>query len=1046
MTKTPNSTIKNFARGGGTYHDHRVEIVRALLSSSNPAIKPLSPYLREQFFKLRDDWTLFKLTDKDWPLCDRLLATQRTDVEDVLLGLVAEYVLANETSVSALYAYGAKISDRLLSKDEVALDPEDDALSSIDAQSLFGARVQCASNKASTNLMIEQLEKTLTHGWARARLINPLVYHASASPPATTLDSFLSYLVTGREHNAEKLALKLMLSDEAARETSLAFKLYIGLMGHPYDAIELVLDHSEIVIARGEALPEHLAAFLRAISVLAPASRAGRIAASLKAPQLVVDGIHIDGLAATFGLTADEVSHYAELLELKERSSGYIDAADRPFDILTNMRSEPYPDPLQFQIITTTRALWHFTDAGRLIGAILRSFYMVDRASRDLEARDVVRLIGMLGYVNPFVASAPSAMFLLRNLPQLETGTCTPQAIETQTQVEIHALGTPGDRLWINQLQWTLRALEEAGQVQQWLNAVRSQTKLRPSFLTGINWHWVEDVIAAQRIKPFRSFDGAYLFVHMEMETNSDPQRLRLTLEPLIRNLGFDDAISVIIEQFGVASQAIVRRYFTTANLLASGMAANYVAALDLRVRALEDCIFAFDFGPLLTEEIYENEVKTLTTELLLTDVNTGKFEVPWDTFHKDAAESHEDLFQAVTSLQSRFDEKSPLSALVDVPVQFPNGRSQTFRVRNRDQPVFALLMTLISDYMQHPAFGIEVILSGRFRHNNLMQEVWGAMADVASAQIPSVTNFVQNRLIEDYRPVAEDSIDAWCLARLQTDRPGRSDGLFNLVPTQAEADELVFAARVQTTLSAIIDVITTWIKNKLRDQVERARDVFEEEVSAELVRQFEQIKARQTGGGENREQDVQKVHVAVSDAVLRRVKNLRSWFDGVDTINSKPISLSDLSAATEALFDKMFPDRALKVELDPCAAQITYQPNQVKIAFDLLREIYFNALTKGCGQPVKLIVKGLNDGHHSYAFSNAAYPCPENELGEHEIAGHRYVGQNDAVKREGNSGRAKIAASSATLVGCDTAIVSRRARDTYELIVRMAKTMETLS
>ena len=187
-------------------------------------------------------------------------------------------------------------------------------------------------------------------------------------------------------------------------------------------------------------------------------------------------------------------------------------------------------------------------------------------------------------------------------------------------------------------------------------------------------------------------------------------------------------------------------------------------------------------------------------------------------------------------------------------------------------------------------------------------------------------------------------------------------------------------------------------------------------------------------------------MHAAVSDAVLRRIKDLRSWFDGVDMINGKPISLSDLSNATEALFDKMFPDRALRVELDSSAAQIIYQPNQVKIAFDLLREIYFNALIKGCGQPVELKVKSLNDGLHSYAFSNAAHPCTEHELGEHEIAGHQYLGQNDAVKREGNSGRAKIAASSATLVGCDTIITSRRTSDSYALVVRMTKATETLA
>lgn len=162
----------------------------------------------------------------------------------------------------------------------------------------------------------------------------------------------------------------------------------------------------------------------------------------------------------------------------------------------------------------------------------------------------------MLGFASPFIASAPSAMFLLRSLATRPSAFgITPLEMEQKTAAAFERHAPFVDRLWINQLQWTLRGLEEEGRVEQWLSAVRFQTKLRPSFLTGINWHWVEDVIAAQRLKPFRSFDGAYLFVHMELETNSDPQRLRLTLEPLIRDLTFDDAVAKIIEEFGIASQ-----------------------------------------------------------------------------------------------------------------------------------------------------------------------------------------------------------------------------------------------------------------------------------------------------------------------------------------------------------------------------------------------------------------------------------------------------------------------------------------------------------
>lgn len=1039
--------MKNFARGGGTYHEHRYEIVRDLIDRIHVGEPPLGEYLRNKLFALRQGWTLFQFGPKDWPLCDRLLVSRDLELEKALLTAVIDYAASNVKSITNLYELNQTVSNRLLSNQPAKPDPDSDVLSAIDSQSLFGVRVQCASNQTSTNAMIRALEKTLTHGWARARLINPLVYHASANPPATTLDSFLSYLVTGKEHEAEKIALKLMLSDEAARETSLSFKIYIGLLGHPYDAIEFVLDHIEYIIARGGPVPEHVAKALDALTFLAPLSRATDISSTLEGTIPFIDEPNIERLVQRFQIPQSDLNSYAGFFRLDKENGEIVDKAQRPYDILANMRATPYPDPSEFQIITALHALWHFTDAGRLIGAMLRSIYMIDRASRDLEARDVLRLTYMTGFTNPFIVSAPSAMFLFRSLATRDSAfNITPAEMERLAGDAFEQTGPTEDRLWINQLQWSLRGLEEDGQVEAWLSTVRSQTKLRPSFLTGINWHWVEEIIDAMRLRPFRSFDGAYLFVHMELETSADPQRLRLTLEPLIRNMPFDQAVSTIIQEFGVASQAIVRRFFTTANLLASGMAGNYVAALDQRVRALEECILTFDFGPLLTEEIYESEVKTLTAELLLTDVNAGKFEVPWDTFHKDAAEMHEDLFHAVSSLRSRFDEAGPLTAKVEIPVSFPNGRTHKFKIRNLDQPVFALIMTLISGYMQHPAFGLEVILSGRFRHNNLMQELWAAMSDVGAARIPSVTPATQTRLVEDYRVLSEQIVDEWCLKRLQTKRPAKPDGLFDLIPTTENSEALVNAAAAVTTLAEIIDIVTKWIKDVLRKQVASACDVFENELSCLFSNQFEDVKLRQLSENTYRDQDVLLVHTAVSNAVLRRLRDLRHWFDGVDSVNNKPISFANLSAVTEALFENMIPGRRLNITLDDSAASITYQPNQVKIAFDLLREIYFNALSKGKGPTVDLIVTTLDTLSNTYVFHNAAEPCELSQIGEQIITGERYAGRNDAVKREGNSGRAKIAASSATIIGCDTSITCKRTISSYELVVRMAKAEEIQS
>jgi len=1044
MATRAERNLKNFARGSGTYHDHRLEIVRNLLEAETARAEPLSDFLRTRLFKLQKGWALFSFAPKDWQLCERLLDCRTLPVEIGLLDLVAEYVLANLDSVNRLYDLSARISDRLLREEQEDLAPDSDVLSQIDGQSLFGIRTECAALHSSTDAMIEKLSERLTTGWARARLINPLVYHVSGNPPATLLDNFLSYIVTGKEHDAEKLALKLLLSDEAARDASLAFKIYVGLMGHPFDALEFVLDHVEYEVAKGCGLADHLASFVRAVATALPKSRAAAMSAALSGVPFL-DGTRPEGLTGRFGLSTEECARYAGFFSLEPLPAEIQPGAERPFSILINMRLAPYPDPLQFQIITALAAVWHFTDAGRLVRPMLRSIYMVDRASRDLEARDVFRLLYLLGFANPFVASAPSAMFLLRALAdgsgQLDVSS---EAIEASTDAAIQKRSPFEDRLWINDLQWKLRRLEEEGRVQDWLEMVRSQTKLRPSYLTGVNWHWVEDVIAAQRLKPFRSFEGAYLFVHMELEASSDPQRLRLTLDPLMRGLTFKESVDKIMDEFGVASQAIVRRYFTTSNLLASGFASNYVAALDQRVRALEACIKRFDFGPLLPEEVYDSEVRALTAELLLTDVNAGKFEVPWDTFRNDAADIHLELYRAVSSLRSRFDEEGPLTAIIDTPIAFPNGRTQLFRVRNRDQPLFGLIMALISGFMQHPAFGLEVILSGRFRHNNLIQEVWAAIADVSAAQIPSVTQHSQARLIEGYRAAAEEYIDEWCFARMQTKRSTKPQGLFDLVPDARDVEVLLSTARDASGMLGVIDVVTDWIKAKLRFQVAHARDAFGQEASASLAERFAQVRDQQLDAGVGREQDIQKVHAAVTDAVLRRIEHLQTWFDGVDSVNGKPISLADLSLATETLFENMIPGRTLKVRLDQSAVNVRYDPAQVKIAFDLLREVYFNALRKGRGPVVDLQVQSLGDADNTYSFKNETDECSDAEIGEHEVAGHRYLGPNEAVRREGNSGRAKIAASSATLLGRDTKIRWKREGNSYELLVHMAGTSET--
>lgn len=1039
------SLLRNYARGGATFHSHSIEIVRDLLDGEDE-LEKLSPFLRDRLFRQTSlDWRAFAFGPKDWDLCGRLLTTRNVVIERRMLRIATYYIAANIESVLRMYGINRTISAAILKRD-TELIPSQDLPQGIDRQSLFNFRVQCAVWRESSDAMRDRLQELfLRNGWCNSRLLYPMVFYFLNTTSTAALDNLLGYIVTGKEHNAEKVALKLILSDEAARDSSLAFKVYVGMMGHAYDACEFILDHIELKLLEGVELPPYLLDTLSVLADLLPDTRASRLrclhAGELRFVAPDAEGATVVDLHRVFPLSADEISMYGRFCSLGPFIDEAISQVDRPYGILSNMRRLDYPVPEQFGAIIRYRATWFFTEGGRFLSALLRSIYMIDRTSRDLEARDAVRLAVFFGHFSPFIASAPSAMFALRMLRN--AGIVGPELyklVERDTSEAMAAASPAEDRLWINQLQWRLRELEEQGRIQSWLHTIRTQTRLRPLFLTGINWAWVEEIIEQERLKPFMSFDGAYLFLLMELETVGDAQRLRLALEPLLQNRDFANVVETIIDEFGGAAPTLIRRYLTTQTLVETGLAPNLVAALDQRVRALEACIKKFGFSPLLTEEVYEGESRTLTSELLLTNVNAGKFEIPWDTFRKDAVEEQQDLYNAFLSLRPRADD-SALTAFVETPVTFNNGRSITYRYRLVNAPLFSLLVQIISDFATHPGFGLEVILSGRFRHSKVLQELWSAMASVNSAMIPSVQGSVQATLASEYRPALEQVVEGWCAKYLHTRRDEKPFAAFDIVPTQKEIDELILEAQEHTELIPVIDTVIDWLKRKLREQVSAAANHFVDDMTSILTSSFAHLRDQQLASGHFRHEDVRKVSYAIVDAVVRRIAELKGWFDGIDTISAGPVSLAQLSMATETLFDNMLPSQSLRAEADLEASNVQFTAGEVKIAFDLLREIFFNALRYGDGPEVTLTLSSCGSADAlCYRFANDLPPppiAPETV----RIEGSRYEHRNDAVLREGNSGLHKIAASAATLIGRDTSIERVVSEGRYALIVPLRST-----
>ena len=158
-----------------------------------------------------------------------------------------------------------------------------------------------------------------------------------------------------------------------------------------------------------------------------------------------------------------------------------------------------------------------------------------------------------------------------------------------------------------------------------------------------------------------------------------------------------------------------------------------------------------------------------------------------------------------------------------------------------------------------------------------------------------------------------------WCSHFLQTRRSDKPDAIFYLIPNSDEVDRVLRSVKKGAELSELIEVVVDWLKTKLRPQIEAAGVKFATEMKRDLELAFAQTLEQQLAecDGSYRPDDARRVHQAVLDAVQRRIDMLRSWFDGVDTNISAPVSLAQLAQATEALFENVVPDREITIETD---------------------------------------------------------------------------------------------------------------------------------
>lgn len=707
--------------------------------------------------------------------------------------------------------------------------------------------------------------------------------------------------------------------------------------------------------------------------------------------------------------------------------------------MLFRMRWSKYPTFEDFDHITDHFRVWHFLTAGRLFQALMTSMYMLSRRDNVFERRELLRLYSFFGTTSIYFYASPRGDELL--FQSIHTGISNTE-IEEDVSKALLDRREPDNRTWFHTLHWKLQRERRSVQIGQWLSIIRQSLPINPTYLSGIDWSWLDEILPKVRIVPFRvSTDGPYALLLRDVEEKRrDSTTLRTAIEPYAVGLSCEDFVNWLISTYDKWAVSFVRYFLTPENIMLLGLAPNMMAALSERISALEACVAAFEFSDLLTEEQLEQEQQTLISALMLLTVSANQFEIPWDTFRRDVDDRQADNFNAYVAMRSGDQVESPQPDGTTVyPYRFSNGRVIRYTLKTSLAPLVVVLCGVIDSFLEHPSYGLEAILSTRFRHDTLRREYVFTFDSLSNSYIPGVVPNEQKNIIDVLSEPFLQNLDTWLFDRVQTNRPGFEKAIFDCTPSQEQLDELLVKIGRPDSISGVVDPAIDWLSDKIFEQLATARRLFIEEFHPSSI---EVVNATAEALGHSSDIDasiVGRVCSAVQSTLFRRTEELAEWFKTPDQASQKPLTLTEIKMAVEGRFEQYVRSGTLKIALSNCEeAKYELPAEKVRLYFDLLSEVVQNAIKYGGKQVTRVRIRPFRSpGLWGFTYSSAA---SADLTWQRIVSGHRYLSLSDALFREGNSGLDKIGAIAASISETEVELIAERRKHSFHLQIPLGK------
>jgi hypothetical protein len=316
-----------------------------------------------------------------------------------------------------------------------------------------------------------------------------------------------------------------------------------------------------------------------------------------------------------------------------------------------------------------------------------------------------------------------------------------------------------------------------------------------------------------------------------------------------------------------------------------------------------------------------------------------------------------------------------------------------------------------------------------------MQREFVSVLAEAKDANIFPVSKPSQVKIIDDLTACVVTTVSEWLSRRMQTQRSGKSEALFDLTPAQTELKALVDSCRGLTTFETVISNVCQWLKAGLTTQISNAKDTFGAEIPARIVGALNTARDRLIADITFRQNDVQRTVGLAATVLLKRADELQGWFRASDGSERPPLTFKELKVAADGVFEYEILRGILQTNLRRCMPMdAELRSDKVRICFDLLSEVFYNALKYRSGEVCIVRIYPFTDGKFvGFVFSNQTSTSADEV---YSVVGKLYTSLTDQLFGEGNSGLPKIAALSASLVGEIVSLRVVRRRRVFRIFI----------